>query len=388
MNCKFCNVSFTRKDSLIKHLKDNRCEVAKTMTPLDYHNKFKELNSIQETQETQLEIEQQLTFDGIFSGRESEIRITPDKQISVFDFIKVVGGQKDPYSTWQRILNEHKDEVQAFCTNLKFPGSGQRLTPVVNVQGMVKLLFWLPGELAKQFRSKSAETMIRYLGGDLTLIDEIKTIDQNHTQNPNNIAQVFREEVTNNILFNQDQINTSKKLINYFGDKTDIFYMFSFRYIEEWYAKYGIVGEVREFHERVRQHIDEFEEICFHNIIKCSNIYKVESDFKNSALVQINKVKIPKKYGGNHTEIIKLSELVTTEIIKEEMIKVAGDRMLDPPPRYTSIETSSELTKQIQAKELTEQEREKTKQKQLELEIKKLEYEMMKFKNNIDISRF
>ena len=45
MNCKFCNVSFTRKDSLIKHLKDNRCEVAKTMTPLDYHNKFEELLS-------------------------------------------------------------------------------------------------------------------------------------------------------------------------------------------------------------------------------------------------------------------------------------------------------------------------------------------------------
>jgi hypothetical protein len=290
---------------------------------------------------------------------------------------------KDPYSTWQRILNEHVDEVQAFCTNLKFPGSGQKLTPVINVHGMVKLLFWLPGEMAKQFRSKSAETMIRYLGGDLTLIDEIKMIDQNHTQNPNNIAQVFREEVTNNLLFNQDQINTSKKLVNYFGDKTDIFYMFSFRYAEEWYTKYGIVGEVREFHERVRQHIDEFEEICFHNIIKCSNIYKVESDFKNSALVQMNKVKIPKKYGGNHTEIIRLSEIVTTEVIKEEMIKVAGERILDPPPSYTPIENSSELTKQIQAKELTEQEREKTKQKQLELEIKKLEYEMMKFKNNI-----
>lgn len=45
---------------------------------------------------------------------------------------------------------------------------------------MVKLLFLLPGETAKQFRNKSAETMIRYLGGDLTLIDEIKKIDQEH----------------------------------------------------------------------------------------------------------------------------------------------------------------------------------------------------------------
>ena len=342
-----------------------------------------------------IEPSSQLKFDGIFQGRESEIRITSNKMISVFDFIKVVGGQIHPYSTWKRILDEHKDEVCAFCANLKFPGAGQKMTPVVNVQGMVKLLFWLPGESAKQFRSKSAETMIRYLGGDLTLIDEIKHIDQVHQANPNNIAQIFRNEVNNNNnnLFTQDLINTSKKLINYYGNKNDIFYMFSFKLAEEWYAKYGIVGELREFHERISQHIAEFEQICFHNIIQCSNICKVEADFKNSSLVMMNKTKVPKKYGGNHTEIIKLSELVTTETIKQEMIKVAGERMLDPlPPSYnrvieeTGIEQEREKTKQIeiQSNELTKQSIEITKQKQIEcveltkqreIELKKLEVE-------------
>lgn len=75
----------------------------------------------------------------------------------------------------------------------------------------------------------------------------------------------------------------------------------------------------------------------------------------------MNKVKIPKKNGGNHTEIIKLSEIITSEIIKEEMIKVAGDRMIDPLPRYskvienTSIELEREKTKQIEIQELTKQ---------------------------------
>jgi hypothetical protein len=340
----------------------------------------------------QTEHEQQLTFDGIFQGRENEIRITSDKMISVFDFIKVAGGQKNPKKTWYDIEKKYKNEVVTFCSHFNFPGQGQKLTPVVNVQGMVKLLFWLPGEMAKQFRSKSAETMIRYLGGDLTLIDEIKMIDQEHRVNPDNIAQVFREEVNNgncsgSVLFNQDQINTSKRLINYYGDKKDLFYMFTFKYLEEWYAKYGIVGELREFYQRVQEHMAEFEQICFHNIIQCSNIYKVESDFKDTALVQMNKTKIPKKNGGNHIEIIKLSEIVTTEIIKEEMIKVAGDRMLDPPPRYSSIENNVYNTGTLEI------EREKTKQKeieykckekeieskQLELEMKKLEFEMMKF---------
>ncbi len=41
--CNFCTMSFTRKDSLIKHLRENRCEVGKNMTLLDYHYKIEEL---------------------------------------------------------------------------------------------------------------------------------------------------------------------------------------------------------------------------------------------------------------------------------------------------------------------------------------------------------
>jgi hypothetical protein len=106
-----------------------------------------------------------------------------------------------------------------------------------------------------------------------------------------------------------------------------------------------------------------------------------------------------------------LSETLTHNKIKHEILKTANDRIIDPPPSYISIENSSELTKQIEVKELTEQEREKTKQehekleqerektkqehekleqerektkqKQLELEIKKFEFDMMKFNKNI-----
>ena len=78
-----------------------------------------------------MKIQTQLTFDGIFKGREHEIRITPDKQISVFDFIKIVGGQTQPDKTWKRILNEHKEEVRTFCTNFKFDGQ-VKLAGVLN----------------------------------------------------------------------------------------------------------------------------------------------------------------------------------------------------------------------------------------------------------------
>ena len=364
---------------MIRYLGGNTCEFRK----LQKKYIQEQIEEIEEIPNLDVNLSPKLQFDGIFQGREKEIRITEDKRISVFDFIKVVGGQANPKQTWANIQKNHKEEIVQFLDYSKFGKT--KATPVINVQGMVKLLFWLPGELAKQFRSKSAEVMIRYLGGDTSLIDEIKTIDQEHNVNPNNIAQVFRQEVNNNLQFNQDQINTSKKLINYYGNKRDIFYMFSFRYLEELYAKFGIVGELRDFYERVRQHMTEFENICFHNVIQCSNISKVESDFKETALFSMNKVKIPKKNGGNHTEVIKLSELITTNIIKDEMIKVAGERMIDPPPIYTqqiendvSLEIVKEHTKQKQIEYNG-----LIKQKELELEIKKMEYEMMKLQYSI-----
>ena len=44
--CRFCNKEYTRKDHLNRHLKENTCPVAKTMTHLDFHNKLDELAKV------------------------------------------------------------------------------------------------------------------------------------------------------------------------------------------------------------------------------------------------------------------------------------------------------------------------------------------------------
>jgi hypothetical protein len=317
-----------------------------------------------------MEIQNNLQFDGIFRGRESEIRITPDKMISVFDFIKVVGGQKDQYSTWNRLIIEHKQEIQAFCQDHQFQ-KGKKKTPVINVQGMVKLLFWLPGEMAKQFRSKSAETMIRYLGGDLTLIDEIKMIDQEHQDNPNNIAQVFREEIVQqqNLLFTQDQLNISRKLLEHFADKHDTLYGMLFYRDNVLYQKVGCVP-VRKYHSRYKDHYTELGEnqgeICTNFLFQIKDVAKVESEFKLSTFYALHNTELPKKNGmGNITEIFKLSETLTSEMIKEKIIDIAGSRILDPPPKYvenTECNFNTNITLEL-SKELTKQKELETKQK-------------------------
>jgi hypothetical protein len=352
----------------------------------------------------------QLQFEGIFKGKESEIRITPDKRISVFDFIRVVGGQSNPQSVWKRLVNEYKKEIIAFCDYSQFGKT--KKTPVINVQGMVKLLFWLPGEMAKQFRSKSAEVMIRYLGGDLSLINEIKQIDNHHVTNPNNVAQIFREEVSENQIqpvqkqsnFNPDQINNSKRLLEYFGDKKNVIYNLIFNHKDfGWLSKIGIVRELRGFHERFKEHQEAFGEVCIHSVIQCTNIEQVERDFKDTSLFQTNKVKVPKNGDGNYTEIMKLTELNTMETISNEIKRIANDRILDPPPMYSqqqltenthvnSLEIEKEKTRQIESqsdKEIRLAQIQADKEIKLaDLETKKLEFEMLKFKvaNNIPIT--
>lgn len=325
-------------------------------------------------------------FVGVFRGRENEIRITPDNKVSVYDFIKLVCGQRDDVArkTWSRILEKYKGEIEAFCHYYKF--GSKKETPVISAQGLVKLLMWLPGETAKLFRSACAEILVRYLGGDVTLIDEIQAIDQFHTENPENPAAIFRKVLEQRI-FSWDQINMSKKLIAHFGNKNDIFYMFSFFYNGEWYVKFGIVGELREFHVRIAEHIAEFGEICFHCIIQCAHIDKVESDFKTTAMYTMNKAKIPKKSGtGNHIEIIKLSEIITTGSVKEEIIKTAGDRMLDPPPIYTSIEQNIDIERE-KTKQIEIQTTNITKQKEIEMKIRIMELEVQKMQIDLEKSK-
>ena len=129
--------------------------------------------------------------------------------------------------------------------------------------------------------------------------------------------------------FGLEQENLNQELINYYYNKNNIFYAFLFKYHDEIYCKFGLVGELREFKERIKEHKTEFKYISFFNVIQCSNIHKVESEFKETSLYNMNKVKIPKKCGiGEHIEIIKLNEFITQDVIKEEMINVAGQRIL------------------------------------------------------------
>ena len=104
------------------------------------------------------------------------IRYDPlTKKGSVYDVVQLVTGcdQRHASRTFQRILDVHPN-VHPKRADFKFPGQGQRPTPVAYLKDLVEIAWLCPGKHAKEFRRTGAVTMCRALGGDLSLVDEIR----------------------------------------------------------------------------------------------------------------------------------------------------------------------------------------------------------------------
>ena len=74
------------------------------------------------------------------------------------------------------ILDDYP-KVAAKIAHFRCSGRGQRDIPVTNAYGITEIVMLLPGRVAASVRTDAASTLVRYLGGDVTLVDEIA---QNH----------------------------------------------------------------------------------------------------------------------------------------------------------------------------------------------------------------
>lgn len=128
------------------------------------------------TDESQLS--QTITHEtAFFKLGNKKIRKTPDAPlcVSVYDLISAITYQniKHARSTFER-MKESYPEVPLSCSYLKFSGAGQRETPVTKAKGAVMIMNLLPGPKAAQFRLACADILVRYLGGDESLVAEIR----------------------------------------------------------------------------------------------------------------------------------------------------------------------------------------------------------------------
>ena len=91
---------------------------------------------------------------------------------SVLDVIRLVTESGNPGTAWSRVKESHPDFITE-CHEFNFPGRG-RPTPVAPLKTLVEIAWLLPGRRAAEFRRAGAATMCRVLGGDLSLVDEIR----------------------------------------------------------------------------------------------------------------------------------------------------------------------------------------------------------------------
>eukprot|EP00960_Hanusia_phi_P002940 87231-Hanusia_phi.AAC.1 len=130
-----------------------------------------------------------------FISSSASIRVTKDvpMKFSVIDMICHATQKNNNDSAQEfRRLKANNPEIRTICSDFKFPGQGQRETPVADAEGMLEIIMLLPGQLAAKHRRRIAKVFIRFLAGDQSLHAEL---DRN-AASTDPISQVARENIS------------------------------------------------------------------------------------------------------------------------------------------------------------------------------------------------
>ena len=102
-------------------------------------------------------------------GRIRKTDETPAR-ISVIDVAALITGKNHHAASKDlRRMNERYPDVSPNWTDFPFPGQGQRKTPVTDVQGIVEIVFLLPGQMAARVRRQALTSRPRRGNNLLTL---------------------------------------------------------------------------------------------------------------------------------------------------------------------------------------------------------------------------
>ncbi|MGL5065732.1 MAG: hypothetical protein ACRC62_37660 [Microcoleus sp.] len=90
------------------------------------------------------------------------VRKTEDERFSVYDAIQFIAQKKNQRMVWKR-LSEQYPEVVTNVTTCKFPGAGQRETPVADKTTIIEIIALLPGEVGGKTRKAAVELLLQYI---------------------------------------------------------------------------------------------------------------------------------------------------------------------------------------------------------------------------------
>jgi len=139
-------------------------------------------------------------FDAQFSGLISLEEIVPNAKIeqkrvngvqylNVLNLIMVMCQKTEmKYANriWKNMRKTYKldieSELKPELRDIQFRSNPSNLQLGITFPGAMKLIMWLPGSFAKEFRSQAAHLLIRYFAGDKTMLKEV--LDNATSSNP------------------------------------------------------------------------------------------------------------------------------------------------------------------------------------------------------------
>ena len=106
--------------------------------------------------------------------KEVRKRVEDPPRVSVLDVIGAITGHTPSVCshTLHTLLQNYLEVGSKLCI-FKFSGRGQRVTYVADAHGIAESVMSQPGRAAGRVRKQAASVMVRYLGGDLTMVAEI-----------------------------------------------------------------------------------------------------------------------------------------------------------------------------------------------------------------------
>ena len=274
----------------------------------------------------------------IFKGKSVRVTSGTPKQVSIIDIINVVCHDAHPYRVYERIIEQHSS-IMELVQKHKFDGPGQKPTPVTDARGLITIIQHLPGENADRFRSGASDILVRFLGGDTTLADDVHAIAAHHDavnsgEAPANITQLFHEHVnpeqTMQVIETPDMsvqvietpdVQAVQSVNRYeFQSPTmqgkdlsmftkDAVYMVSFHDNGQQLIKFG---HTKNPIERITDHLREIPNAQTYCMFETTKAEKVEAKFKRKMKYtgKLMTVKINKK---NQTKILCNIELYDAE---------------------------------------------------------------------------
>ena len=94
------------------------------------------------------------------------------RRIAVRDLVQAMLGRDRNYASQivRRFSPETWLELQEFCVEAQFKGVGERMQPMISLEGAFVLMMHLPGARGAEFRRKAANLLLRVAAGDEALI--------------------------------------------------------------------------------------------------------------------------------------------------------------------------------------------------------------------------